>query len=74
MADRIELNDNEMEDVVGGVLRWKNGEVWVKTNPDCKYRYADYNACKAWLVTHWNGTQDESCLAAMAAEGLVFPM
>lgn len=71
MSDRIQLSDQEMEDVVGGALRWKNGEVWPKNDPSCVYEYFDYGACKAWIVNNWNDTQDERTLEAMASQGLV---
>ena len=71
MSDRIQLNDQEMDNVAGGALRWKNGEVYPKNDPSCVYTYTDYGLCKAWLVNNWNDTQDESCLKAMEAQGLV---
>ena len=71
MSERRELFDQELENVVGGVLRWKGGVVYPKNDPDATYSYSDYSECQAWIVTNWSGTQDESCLKAMEAAGLV---
>lgn len=71
MSERREVLGEELENIVGGVLKWKDGVVYPKNDPGATYRYTDYSACQAWIVSHWNGTQDESCLQALEAEGLV---
>lgn len=71
MSERRELFDQELESVVGGVLKWRDGVVYPKNDPDATYSYDDYSKCQAWIVSHWSGTQDENCLKAMEAEGLV---
>lgn len=75
MSNRIELNEHQVEDVVGGALKWlQSGVVYPKNNPDCKYGYTDYYKCAAWLVANWNTIQDESCLEAMEKAGLVYKL
>lgn len=71
--DKIaKLSDDELDNISGGVLRWTGGVVTVKNgDPNVQYSYADYYACQAWLVANWGGTQDETCLQAMEAAGLV---
>ena len=71
MNNRIQLDEQEMESVVGGILKWKGGNVYPKDNPDVKYRYSDYTACQQWIVANWHGAQNEACLKALAAAGLV---
>ena len=71
MSNRIELNEQETENVVGGVLRWKAGTVYPKDNPDCQYSYVDFTACQQWIIANWGKKQDESCLQALEAAGLV---
>ena len=72
MTDRIELNEQQVEDVVGGALVWQGGEVWPKDDPSKVYHYTDYNACVAWLQKNWSGKQNESTLEALKAAGLVY--
>ena len=72
MSKRVELNQQEMEDVVGGILRWtRNGEVYPQDDPSAVYSYHDYYDCQAWLVKNWDGVQNEAALRAMEQEGLV---
>lgn len=72
LSNRIELNDQEMENVSGGILLWQGGVVTVyKGDPNVKYSYTDYDACQEWLVTNWKEVQTEACLEALQAAGLV---
>ena len=71
MSNRIELSDIESEDVVGGILKWKAGVVYPKDNPSATYSFENYNACQQWIVANWSRIQDESCLQALEAAGLV---
>ena len=71
MADRIELNEQDMENVIGGILKWKGGVVYAKDNPNAKYTFTDYTACQQWILANWNSAQTEDCLKALEAAGLV---
>ena len=72
MSDRIELNDQQLEDVTGGALTWESdGTVHVRGKTNVVYRYTDYYKCAAWLIENWGGVQKEACLEAMAAAGLI---
>lgn len=72
MSERIKIDDQAVENVLGGALRWtSDGIVYPKDNPDVQFSYADFDACRAWLVTNWSGIQNEDCLIAMEAAGLV---
>lgn len=72
MSDRIELNNNELEDVVGGALRWSGGKVWWKNDSSVKYRFDNYEACLQWLRQNWGGqVQDASALRALENAGLI---
>ncbi len=71
MSNRVELNEMEAENVVGGVLKWKAGVVYPKDNPDAKYSYVNYTECQQWILANWNKKQDESCLQALEDYGLV---
>lgn len=73
MANRIELNEKETEEVVGGLLYWnsENGTVYPHDNPNAVFAYADYTECCQWLVANWNKKQTEACLVAMEEAGLV---
>jgi len=73
MDKRVQLDDTDLEAVVGGALRWQAGVVTVLgTNPPVQYHYKSYKQCSAWLREHWNAVQDESCLLALKDEGLVW--
>ena len=70
--ERKELNRQQLNEVVGGSLTWEdNGTVHVKNNPQGIYQYTDYYECAAWLMENWGGVQNEACLEAMAAAGLI---
>ena len=71
MAERFELNDIETENVVGGVLKWKDGQVYAKDNPSALYSYVSYTECQQWILANWNKPQTEECLKALEAAGLV---
>ena len=72
MSDRIELNSQELEDVVGGALRWCGGKVWWKSDTSVKYKYDDYEVCLQWLRQNWGGqAQDDAALRALEKAGLI---
>ena len=72
MSDRIELNNKELEDVVGGALRWCGGRVWWKGDSSVKYKYDNYEVCLQWLRQYWGGQeQDASALEALEQAGLI---
>ncbi len=72
MSNRVELDNQEMDQVAGGVLRWsKDGTVYPMDDPSAKYSYTDYYECAAWLVKNWNSIQNEEALIAMEKAGLV---
>ena len=73
MADRIEINEEALEDVVGGALVWKKGTVYPKDNPDAVYKYSDLNACMNYIRNNWKGgAQTEKTLQMLQAAGLVW--
>ena len=73
MAQLTKLNDDEMENISGGVLKWtQDGVVTVMNgDPNLQYAYTDYYECQAWLIANWHTVQTEECLQAMEAAGLV---
>lgn len=73
MSDRINLNDDALENVVGGALIWKKGKVYPKDNPDAVYHYSDLDACTAYIKKNWKGgAQTEETLKMLKAAGLVW--
>jgi hypothetical protein len=71
MTNREELNEKQVEEVVGGALKWCGGAVWPKDNPSAIYHYTDYYACIAWIQANWTGKQTEDTLVALMDAGLV---
>lgn len=72
MSDRIKLDEELMEDVTGGALRWQGGQVWPKDNPTHKYTFSDYYACTDYIKNYWpGGTHNESTLQWLEAAGYV---
>lgn len=72
MDKRVELNEQEAIDVVGGALRWQGGIVYPKNDPTHKYTFTDYYACTDYIKNNWpGGTHDESTLQWLEAVGLV---
>ena len=73
MSDRINLNDEALENVVGGALVWKKGNVYPKDNPNAVYHYSDLNACVEYIKNNWQGgAQNEDTLKMLKAAGLVW--
>lgn len=72
MSDRREIQDAELEMVVGGALRWMGGKVWPKNNPTHVYTFSDYEKCTDYIKNHWpGGTHDEKTLQWLEDAGLV---
>ena len=71
MSNRIKISENQVENVVGGLLLWEGGIVHPLDDPNAKYSYTDYTACQQWLVANWDSAQKEDCLIAMESVGLV---
>ena len=72
MSKRAELNDNLLDDVVGGALRWQGGKVWPKDNPTHIYTFDDYEAATDYIKNNWpGGTHNEDTLIWLEAAGLV---
>ncbi|MBR3158563.1 MAG: hypothetical protein IKF14_05605 [Atopobiaceae bacterium] len=74
MAERVQLENQDLENVVGGALRWKgDGTVYPKDNPNAVYHYNDYAACLAYIKTNWSGgAQNEDTLKMLKEAGLVW--
>lgn len=73
MADRIEINTPDLEDVVGGALVWTKNGVYPKDNPDAIYQFKDYSACIDYIKKNWKGgAQTEETLKMLEAAGLVW--
>ena len=74
MADRFEINENDLEEVVGGSLIWGKQGVYCKENPTVTYSFGKYSECRTWIQENWKGKpQDNSLLEALAAAGLIWP-
>ena len=73
MADRVEVNANELENVVGGALCWGGGDVYPQDDPGAVYHYNDYDACADYIKRHWpGGKQNEDTLKMLEEAGLVW--
>lgn len=74
MAERVEISGANLENVVGGALRWKgDGTVYPKDNPSAVYHYSDYAACLAYIKSNWHGgAQNEDTLLMLKDAGLVW--
>lgn len=73
MANRVEINDAALDDVVGGALVWSKGIVYPKDNPNAQYHFSDYTACRDYIQKNWKGgAQTEETLKMLQAAGLVW--
>ena len=73
MGKRVEIDENILDDVVGGALVWDNGVVYPLGNPDCKYSFANYDDCRNYIKNNWTGgPQNEDALMALEAAGLIY--
>ncbi len=73
MSDRISLNEEALDSVVGGALVWAKGTVSPKDNPSAVYHYSDYKACTDYIKKNWKGgAQTEETLKMLKAAGLVW--
>lgn len=72
MSDRVQLNETELDSVVGGALRWQGGQVYPKDNPSHVYKYSSYTACTDYIKNNWpGGTHNEDTLRWLEDAGLV---
>lgn len=73
MSDRIELNDGELNDVVGGALVWSSEGVYAKDHPEIVYHFKDYKACREYIRENWKGgAQTLATLEMLKSKGLVW--
>ncbi len=73
MSDRINLNEEALDNVVGGALVWKKDTVYPKDNPNAVYHYSDLSACTSYIQKNWHGgAQTEETLLMLKAAGLVW--
>lgn len=73
MGNRIELDENNVDEVVGGALVWDGGVVFPLSNPDCKYAFNSYDDCREFIKNNWTGgPQNEDALMMLEAAGLVY--
>ena len=74
MSDRVEINENDLGEVVGGSLIWGKQGVYCKEDRTITYSFTSYSACREWIQQNWKGKpQDNSLLEALAAAGLIQP-
>lgn len=68
------VNDKDLELVTGGKLKYDNGKIWEKGNPNDVYQYNDLVAIADYLKEHWTyeGTYDSRALAMLQAAGLIW--
>lgn len=71
MANRVQLSEEILDQVVGGTLIWEGKTVHPKDNPEAVYKFKSFTRCMQWLDENWDTVQDQSCLEAMVAAGLV---
>ena len=73
MTDRVELHDEEMDDVVGGALVWSSEGVYAKDNPSVIYKFGDYKLCREYIRTYWKGgAQTSATLQMLKDAGLIW--
>lgn len=73
MSNRVELNELDLDGVVGGALRWKRGIVSViGANPPVEYHFSDYTKCTDYIKNNCMGVQNEQTLLKLKEEGLVW--
>jgi len=73
MSDRIMIEEDDLNNVVGGSLLWTREGVYCKENPGKVYSFAgNYAACRLWIQQNWlNKPHDNALLEALAGEGLI---
>lgn len=72
MGKREEINETNLDDVVGGRLRWQGGIVYPVKHPECKYTFTNYEACTDYIKNNWpGGEHNEDTLIWLESHGLV---
>ena len=68
------INDKNLEMVAGGKLKYDNGKIWEKGNPDDVYYYDDLEAVADYLKQNWTyeGTYDSRALDMLEDAGLIW--
>lgn len=73
MANRVEINELDLEEVVGGTLVWSKQGVYCKEDADkTMYSFSNYADCRTWIQNNWSQKpQNEEMLRQMEIAGLV---
>ena len=73
MEGRREIVDNnELEVVTGGALRWRGGKVYCLDDPTHVYTFDSYEECTDYIKNYWpGGTQNEDTLIWLEKAGYV---
>lgn len=72
MSDKVLINEDLLDEVVGGKLRWQGGYVFPVNDPTHRYRFYDYEGCTDYIKNNWpGGEHNESTLEWLEAAGYV---
>lgn len=75
MAERTEIEMNDLENVTGGALQWiaQGKVVYPMNNPSAVYHYVSYSKCIAAIQQMGPlAEQNEDTLIALMDQGLVY--
>ena len=76
MKERIEMNSNELEGVVGGAITWRpNGECFDRDHPDTVYHFdvSRFDEIQIYIRQHNGGrAQDIQTLRMLESAGYVW--
>lgn len=78
MNERIELNEEELEQVAGGNVLYvcgPNGRyAWGSHNPDVKYGYTSKKAMLAFIAENYDFYGEAGIFQALMNEGICYPL
>lgn len=73
MTTRKEIDVNDLENIVGGALKFSGGSIYAVENPSAVYHYGDIVAVYNYITSNWPGGEYNSQTLAMLLEaGLIW--
>ncbi len=78
MSNKVLLDDDMLDDVTGGNIKYINTPteryLWGSHSPDQKYSFPSKSAVKNFVAEHYDELGERGCLAEMVKLGIIIPI
>lgn len=76
--NRMQLNEDMLEDVTGGNIQYVNNETdryaWGSHNPGKRYAFPSKSAMLRFIHENYDELGERGCIEAMVSKGILIPM